>query len=279
MNDLIVKLGNSLLQHGKFNDRVYLMKLAREDYPQILGDLENLALQHGYTKIFAKVPAFAKGEFIEKGYREEALIPRLNNGKEDVYFLGKYFSKEREKDILAGETKQVLNTVKQKAGFAEPAGLPRGMTGKICDKSDIFAMAQVYQTVFETYPFPIQDPQYLAKTMDENVIYFGLSCEGKLAALASTEMDLQSQSVEMTDFATLPAYRGKALAAFLLQWMEAEMTKKEIKVAYTIARAVSCGMNITFARGGYRFSGTLINNTNISGNLENMNVWYKFLEE
>ena len=34
-------------------------------------------------------------------------------------------------------------------------------------------------------------------------------------------------------------------------------------------------MNITFARQGYAFSGTLYNNTNISGNLESMNVWHK----
>jgi len=36
-------------------------------------------------------------------------------------------------------------------------------------------------------------------------------------------------------------------------------------------------MNITFSRMGYRYSGTLLNNTNISGRLESMNVWYKFL--
>ncbi|MDD2310679.1 MAG: hypothetical protein PHH91_13970, partial [Desulfuromonadaceae bacterium] len=41
--------------------------------------------------------------------------------------------------------------------------------------------------------------------------------------------------------------------------------------------AYSFGMNITFARDGYSFGGTLTNNTNISGSLESMNVWYKTL--
>jgi len=36
-------------------------------------------------------------------------------------------------------------------------------------------------------------------------------------------------------------------------------------------------MNITFARNNYSFAGTLINNTNISGQIESMNVWYKAL--
>jgi hypothetical protein len=34
-------------------------------------------------------------------------------------------------------------------------------------------------------------------------------------------------------------------------------------------------MNITFTRASYRFSGMLVNNTNISGGIESMNVWYR----
>jgi hypothetical protein len=34
-------------------------------------------------------------------------------------------------------------------------------------------------------------------------------------------------------------------------------------------------MNITFAKQRYALAGTLINNTDISGSLESMNVWYK----
>jgi hypothetical protein len=36
-------------------------------------------------------------------------------------------------------------------------------------------------------------------------------------------------------------------------------------------------MNITFARAGFKFAGTLINNTHIAGRMENMNVWRKKL--
>jgi len=53
------------------------------------------------------------------------------------------------------------------------------------------------------------------------------------------------------------------------------MKARGIKTAYTIARAASPGMNITFGRAGYAFSGRLKNNTQIAGDLESMNVWHK----
>jgi len=101
--------------------------------------------------------------------------------------------------------------------------------------------------------------------------------DGALAALSSAEMDIQGSNVEMTDFATLPEYRGRGLAQFLLQEMEGAMTHKGMRTAYTIARAVSPGMNITFSRRGYQYGGTLVNNTQISGSIESMNIWYKSL--
>jgi len=96
-----------------------------------------------------------------------------------------------------------------------------------------------------------------------------------LVSASSTEIDFSRQNVEMTDFATIPDYRGNNFAQFLLYQMENEVAKKGIKTFFTVARGVSFGMNITFVKLGYKFGGTLINNTNISGSVENMNIWYK----
>jgi putative beta-lysine N-acetyltransferase len=79
----------------------------------------------------------------------------------------------------------------------------------------------------------------------------------------------------MTDFATLPEHRGENIALYLLDFMEKAMKKRGYKTAYTIARALSYGMNITFAKAAYKMGGTLINNTNICGKIESMNVWHK----
>jgi putative beta-lysine N-acetyltransferase len=114
--------------------------------------------------------------------------------------------------------------------------------------------------------------------MTTHVAYFGVRRNGRLIALSSAETDHTASNVEMTDFATLPECRGLSLARILLHTMERAMIDEGIRTAYTIARAASPGMNVTFARMGYEFGGTLINNTQISGTIESMNIWYKPLD-
>ena len=277
MNDRVTLIENSIVQHGKNNDRIYLMKLSREDFPSIIGRLDELAKEERYSKIFAKVPAYAKDEFKKNGYLVEASIPRFFNGKEDVYFLGKYFDESRMLENRIEEINEILNVAGSKKEEETEFFLPSGFECKICNKSHIYQMADLYKKVFDTYPFPIFDPWYINKTMDENFIYSSIWENDLIVALSSSEMDIDSKNVELTDFATLPEYQGNGFAIYLLNNMEKEMQKRKIRTAYTISRAVSFGINIIFAKMGYKYSGTLLNNTNISGNFESMNVWYKFL--
>jgi putative beta-lysine N-acetyltransferase len=142
-------------------------------------------------------------------------------------------------------------------------------------KTELEQIVSIYSKVFASYPFPIYEPEYILKTMEGGVQYFGIETKGELVALASAEVDAQGLNAEMTDFATLPNYRGKNFSLLLLSAMEQEMKTQGIKTLYTIARLKSVGMNKTFLRCNYSYAGTLINNTNISGNIESMNVYYK----
>ncbi len=108
MNDIITTLGKSILQHGKYNDRIYLMKLSKDDFPAIIDKLDKLASAENYSKIIAKVPEFAKDEFTEKGYIIEASIPRFYNGYDDVYFMGKYFTGLRMNNSKPEKIKEIL---------------------------------------------------------------------------------------------------------------------------------------------------------------------------
>jgi putative beta-lysine N-acetyltransferase len=276
--DTVADLAGSLIQHGRANDRVYLMKLAAGDPAGTVEDLEGLAEARGYSKIIAKVPDNVRGCFETAGYQVEAGIPRFFRGREDVHFMAKYLSSERRRLRQAEKIANVLETARKRAAEEAPDAIPGNFSFRIPVPEDAEAMAGLYREVFATYPFPIHDPAYLRRTMEENVAYFGVWEGKRLVALSSAEMCFTSASAEMTDFATLPDYRGSGLASFLLKKMEEEMCRKGVRTAYTIARAVSFGMNITFARQGYRFGGTLPNNTNISGDLESMNVWYKPLK-
>ncbi len=272
--DRIERLGRSRIQHGKANDRIYLMKLDGSDVPDIVGQLLTLAEKQRYTKIFAKVPRQYAAAFIDAGFTDEACVPRFFNGREDALFLAKFFDAKRAAPSDETLLQAVLDKAQQTTAQA-PANLPDGLTSRILTPSDTDKLAALYDTVFDSYPFPIDDPAFLKDAMADETVYFGVFDNGRLVAASSSEMDMSAQNAEMTDFATHPDYRSRGFAAHLLQAMEQDMKTRGIETVYTIARSVSYGMNITFAKLDYQFAGTLVNNTDIGGSLESMNVWYK----
>ena len=98
-----------------------------------------------------------------------------------------------------------------------------------------------------------------------------------MAAVAAAEVDSGNKNAEMTDFATLPKWRSMGFAKTLLKHMEKQARKREVQTAFTIARAESDGINFVFKNSGYRYAGMLKNNTQISGSIQSMTVWYKHL--
>lgn len=279
MYDTIAKINDSEIQHGPLNRRIYLMHLHKKDMPGILDDLESLASRNNYTKIFGKIPYSCWESFLKRGYIKESVIPRFFRGNEDCAFMGKYIDKERGLPVNQDINKEVLGAAlkKSKEKTIDSFKLVNEFTFRKTRLEDSEEMSMIYSKVFDSYPFPVFDPEYLKKTMVENIIYLGIWKGNKLIALSSCEMDMNEKNAEMSDFAVLQDYRGYNFACFLLNQMERELKLRQIKTAYTIARAESFGMNCTFAKCGYTFSGTLIKNTQIGGKIEDMNVWFKKL--
>ncbi len=274
--DKTEQIGNSIINHGKYNNRIYLMKLAKEDMPNIISVMDNIAKQNKYTKIFAKIPYCVNKEFLENGYVLEATIPNFY-ANEAALFISKYYSENRTNINNEDKMKEIIKVATSKEAIIPPMDLEKSYTFSLCEEDDSKQMSKLYKEVFETYPFPIENEEYIKKTMKENLYYFAIKYKGEIVSLASTEMDYSTKSVEMTDFATHPNFRGNGFSLFLLNKMEEFMRKENFKITYTIARALSYGMNITFSKLDYDYCGTLINNTNISGSLESMNVWSKQL--
>jgi putative beta-lysine N-acetyltransferase len=138
-------------------------------------------------------------------------------------------------------------------------------------------MSRLYKAVFKTYPFPVFDPHFLIESINHHVTYFCIRTDNRIVALAASEKDPDNLAVEMTDFATLSGHRSQGMASCLLKAMEHEMIQQGLKTAFSIARSFSPEINITFVKNGYRYGGTLGNNTNIAGRIESMNIWYKHL--
>lgn len=277
MLDKIEKIGNSTIQHGKYNDRIYLMKLDPNEIDILIPELERLAKEHGYSKLFAKIHKSSEADFKDHGFEEEAFIPKFYEGKEQAVFLGKFLSPDRafmEEEIRDNINKNI-DIAKSKMNKGIDKKFPEGLSITKIPESDAGQLADLYKSVFPTYPFPIHDADYLLEVMKTHVDFFGVYDGDNLVAAASAEMDHNAKNAEMTDFATDPNYLGKGLALFILDEMDRYIKEKGYPTVYTIARSMSPGMNITFAKLGYEFTGTLVNNTNISGNIESMNIWYK----
>ncbi|MFO8002315.1 MAG: putative beta-lysine N-acetyltransferase [Marinilabilia sp.] len=266
-------LGKSTIQHGSESNRIYLMHLWPSDFPEIIEKMEDLAQRNGYTKIFAKVSSrFAPG-FRMAGYEAEAMVPGFFNGAEDALFLVKYFDAERRHPNLEemyAFQELLLSGVNQDLPELDNSHMLRLLTSE-----DAEEMTGVFEEVFDSYPFPIFDAGFLKKEMKEETRYFGVFQEGKLVGISSAECDDHLKNAEMTDFAVLPSQRGKKIAIHLLRAMEDYLKGQGFRSFYTIARLKSPSMNKTFMNNHYRYTGTLINNTQISGKIESMNVWYK----
>ena len=281
MQDKIEKIGNaSIIQHGQLNKRVYLMKLDSTDCPlTIIQEINKLARENKYTKIFCKIPASAAPLFLANGFLPEAQIPAFYNNEEAAFFVSKFLSSDRlleiETDRLSDLSK-LLNEQKSMSIGAKSASTD-GITLRRLDKADYEQITEIYREVFVTYPFPIYNPGFILKSIEDGTQYYGAEIEGKLVALASAEIDKKGKNAEMTDFATLPQFRGRSLAVLLLGEIEKAMKVQGITTLYTIARLNSVGMNKTFLKMNYCYSGTLIKNTHIAGKIESMNVLYKHI--
>ena len=271
---------NALIQHGPLSNRIYLMKLNNACPKVLVKRLDTLAEDNNYTKIFAKVPISEAEVFLDSGYQKEAEVPGFYHGHEAALFLGRYLDPDRRKENSLLDIENIVNlTLKKDKKQPVANELPAGTVLRRCIPSDAKQISDFYREIFASYPFPIDNPDYITETMLNHIVYFGIEMDKKFIALSSAEMDTVSKNVEMTDFATSPEFRGSNLSGLLLAAMEKEVKKRRIKTAYTIARAISPGMNITFAKADYTYGGRLINNTNISGQIESMNVWYKCLQD
>lgn len=274
LHDSILTVGKSTIQMGNYNDRVYLMSLASEDGPEIVDKLIDMAVAEDLSKLFVKIPASKSLPFLSSGFEKEAKVPNMFDG-DDGLFLSLYLHAWRKELSDRNELDHVFAVAEAKKGNGNVSTLPGSLQMRKLGPEDADMLAHLYRQTFQTYPFPITDPDFICREMEDGVRFMGVY-EGKsLVGAASAEVAANGCSAEMTDFAVNPDYRKAGIAGALLCSLEKDCSESGIKCLFTIARACSYGINSLFSKGDYTFSGRLLNNTNISGKLESMNVWYK----
>ncbi len=275
--DTIVPIGKSTIQHGFFNDRIYLMKIHPDDVvliDQYLTDLQGL---YQYAKIIMKVPLSLEKIYKTPDTIEEARIPGFYQGVEDALFLSRFLDPTRAEDDAHDKIQEIIQISLGKISVSKKGIHPVTWVMRKATMNDVTHICSLYRSVFETYPFPIQEPDYLKKIIQDGIEFFVGEISDRIVAAGSCEIDPYASAVEMSDLAVDEAYKGLGLSKKLLSYMEKQMKMKNVKTAYTICRAEPLPVNRLFAGAQYQYSGTLINNTQICGTYESMNIWYKTL--
>jgi putative beta-lysine N-acetyltransferase len=180
-------------------------------------------------------------------------------------------------DDLVKEAELIEELIYNSAPTTEIKPLPPDVRLVRAKRKHIPALVSIYRSVFETYPSPLTTADFIKSTMERDVIYRLALRNGDAIAAASADVHARHSNAELTDCATFPEARGQGLMQHILSALEEDLRARGIMTAYTLARAGSVGMNRVFFLLGYEFSGRLINNCDIFGQFEDMNIWVKRL--
>lgn len=268
---------NSLLQFylDPFNKRIRIDDF-RGNTNELILKAEQLALEFQAEKLIVKVRREQLISFFEKGFQPEAVADHYFLGS-DAFFFAKFYSPERKKNNHWIIEDQILKSIYDLKQGYEKIQYPKDYELKCPDESCAEELAFLYKQVFQIYPTPLYDPEYVKKTIKDGTIYFVFSYQGKMVSAASAEINDFYKNAELTDCATLQEHRQYGLMKFLVQELERVLQKKGIYCVYSISRALSFGMNAVLFQLGYRYRGRLVNNCYIYDKLENMNLWVKDL--
>ncbi len=260
-----------------YNRRLKILDYDATDYTAMVRRLAWLAESNQFDKVFVKARSEDFQTFLSHGYMMEGVLRYYFRGK-DAYVLSRFSSVDRVHSAdLVAEAKLVEELIYHSAPTDQLKPLPDGV--KIVQATDehIPALVATYRSVFETYPSPLTSADFIKSTMERNVLYAMAMRGNEALAAASADVNPKHSNAEMTDCATFPHARGQGLMQHILLALEDELRSRKIMTAYTLARAASVGMNRVFFRLGYEFSGRLINNCDIFGTFEDMNIWVKRL--
>lgn len=213
--------------------------------------------------------------FLSNGFGKEASVKGYFSGA-DMHFLVRYPVSERGQNVKLIAEKEIITNLLSQYPISSETDTKEVELAK---EGDAEELAKLYGQVFQVYPTPLNDADYVRQTMQEGTKYVRIRAQNKIVSAASAEINRQYANAELTDCATLPEAQGKGHIKKLLSKLDEILIADNIQCLYTIARAESYGMNKAFYQLGYTYGGMLINNCFIYSGLEDMNVWYKEANE
>lgn len=261
-----------------YNQRIKILKYSGTNYEGLILKLRWLAEANGFDKMIAMASRSDWQQFLRHGYVLEGVLKYYLNG-EDAYIVSKFRSQDRLTSHSLMEEILLIEKLMHTEVKKTPNPRPSGYQFRLARREDIPELIELYKRIFETYPSPLVHSDYLDTVFHQETRFVvATNQEGHIRAAASAELYHDQKAAELTDCATHPESRGLGLMSHLLEILENELIKEDYICAYTMARARSYGMNSVFYGLGYEFLGRLINNCDIYGAYEDMNIWVKNLK-
>lgn len=212
---------------------------------------------------------------IEAGFCVEGKIDGFFKGK-DALCMSYFIDSKRkvsidsvQKDILIDRSLNIQNTYSKSSNNISTYSIRTAMP------KDIGQIIELFSTVFSTYPSPVYDENFIKETMNGKVLYKVAVLEGKIIGIASADMDTDNLNAEITDCATYPEHRGKGILSNIIYQLEEDLKKMDFITLYSLSRSINPGINMVLSKHNYKYTGRLINNCNICGAFEDMNIWTK----
>lgn len=260
-----------------YNRRLKVLSYTARDYEAMVEKFRFLAEANRFDKIWVQAGSKDWEHFLRHGYILEGLLKYANRGS-TVFMVSKFRSQRRLQSRNLMKEIRLIEEIMARKRRAKPVSLPPGYALDYAREEDVEGMLELYRRVFKTYPSPLTYKEYLLSNLHREAIFRVVrNADGKVVAAASADLDPGRLSAELTDCATHPDERGKGLMTLLLASLESDLRRLNYVCAYTLARAPSYGMNAAFHSLGYEFNGRMINNCDIYGDFEDMNLWVKDL--
>ncbi|MCM3767910.1 putative beta-lysine N-acetyltransferase [Neobacillus niacini] len=258
-----------------FNKRIRVDDY-RGNLKQALEEAEILVRKHKAEKLIVKGRKEDTLKLFEFGLQPEAVIDRYFHGSDAILF-SKFYTSDRKHNNHWLMEDGIVHSIYQLDSSSLKSTPPKEYQLKKVNETHAEQLSALYSQVFQIYPTPLQDSEYIKKTMKEGTLYYAFFYQEKIVSAASAEINGFYKNAELTDCATLTEHRKYGLMKLILQELEGELQRKGIFCAYSIARSLSFGMNAVLYQLGYSYRGRLMNNVYIYDKLENMNMWVKDL--
>ncbi|KGP70961.1 putative beta-lysine N-acetyltransferase [Pontibacillus yanchengensis] len=256
------------------NKRIKVYKLPEEMNEEHLEQLKTVAKEVACDKIifYTRSNTEEESRVQRFGSHFEGEIKGFLNG-EDAKIYSFYIDPIRNQ----ANPDNVISRIKE-LNLSKPTkrdGLEEGYTMIWGKEEHADEMASLYRSVFDHYPTPIGDPEFLIKMMRNDVHFSLIYCGEELVSACSADIFTDFNAAEFTDCATLPNQRGKGLLSYQYPFLEKRMKELGIRTMFSYTRAISMGMNIVAAQQGFTYGGCMVQNSMIGTGIEDMNIWYK----